>query len=47
VLKKQRDQQGRSIEFMHLDALIDWIATERLENELRIALKAEGIDLPG
>jgi hypothetical protein len=45
-LKEQRDLHGRSVEFMHLDALIDWIATERLENELRVALKDEKIEVP-
>ena len=45
-LKEQRDLHGRSIEFMHLDALIDWIATERFENELRVALKDENLEVP-
>jgi hypothetical protein len=46
-LKEQRDTHGRSIEFMHLDALVDWISTEPLINELRVALKDENIDVPG
>jgi hypothetical protein len=45
-LKEQITVQRRSIEFLHLDALVDWIATERLVNELRVALKDESIDVP-
>jgi hypothetical protein len=44
-LKEQRDTHGRSVEFMHLDALVAWISEERLFNELRIALKEENIDV--
>jgi len=44
-LKEQGTAHGRSIEFLHLDALVDWIATERLVNELRVALKDENIDV--
>jgi hypothetical protein len=45
-LKEQRDTHGRSIKFIHLDALVDWIATEALINELRVALKDENVDVP-
>jgi len=34
-----------SVEFMHLDGLVDWIAKERIFNELRAALKDEDIDV--
>ena len=47
--KEQREQHARQIEFMHLDALVDWIAEHRLVNELRVALQEQGIhavDLP-
>jgi hypothetical protein len=32
------------VEFMHLDALVDWITKGRLVNELRAALREHGID---
>jgi hypothetical protein len=43
-LREQRETHKRSIEFMHLDALVDWIAKDRLVNELRAALREHGID---
>jgi len=43
-LREQRDTHGRSVQFMHLDALVDWIAKDRLVNELRAALQEQGID---
>jgi hypothetical protein len=40
----QREEHGRLVEFMHLDALVDWIVEHRLVNELRDALQEKGID---
>ncbi len=42
-LKHQREQMGRTVEFLNLDALVDWIVENRLVNELRAALADEGI----
>ncbi len=42
--KEQRDTCERQVEFMHLDALVDWIVEHRLVNELRVALHEQGID---
>jgi hypothetical protein len=43
-LQSQRLDQGRLVEFMHLDRLVDWIVEYRLVNELKLALKEQGID---
>jgi hypothetical protein len=43
-LREQRETHKRLVQFMHLDALIDWITTNRLVNELRAALEEQGID---
>lgn len=43
-LQEQRDTHRRVVEFMHLDALVDWITKDRLVNELRAALREQGID---
>jgi hypothetical protein len=44
-LQSQREDHGRSVEFMHLDGLVDWIAEHRLLNELKRALQEQGIDV--
>lgn len=41
----QHEEHGRLVEFMHLDALVDWIVEHRLVNELRAALQEQGIDI--
>jgi hypothetical protein len=43
-LQEQRETHKRLVEFMHLDALVDWITKGRLVNELRAALREHGID---
>jgi hypothetical protein len=43
-LHSQREDHGRSVEFMHLDTLVDWIVEHRLVNELKGALQEQGID---
>jgi hypothetical protein len=43
-LREQREMHKRKVQFMHLDALVDWIANDRLINELRVALREQGID---
>jgi hypothetical protein len=43
-MQEQRNTHGRSVEFMHLDALVDWITKNRLVNELRAALREQGVD---
>jgi hypothetical protein len=42
-LEEQRATHGRSVEFMHLDKLVDWISKNQLVNELRIALREYGV----
>jgi hypothetical protein len=42
--KEQREQRGRQVEFMHLDGLVDWIVEHRMVNELRVALREQGVD---
>jgi hypothetical protein len=42
-LQEQRETHRRLVEFMHLDALVDWIAKNRLVNELQTALREVGI----
>ena len=42
-LREQRETHKRLVEFMHLDALVDWITKGRLVNELRAALREHGI----
>jgi hypothetical protein len=44
-LRVQREKNNREVEFMNLDALVDWIVTQRLVNELRMALADEGINI--
>ena len=44
-LQMQRQEYGRVVEFMHLDAIVDWIVGHRLVNELRIALQEQGINV--
>jgi hypothetical protein len=46
-LREQRETHGRSVQFMHLDALVDWIAKDHLVNELRAALQEQGVDAGG
>ena len=43
-LQEQRETHKRLMEFMHLDALVDWITKDRLVNELRATLREHGID---
>ena len=43
-LKDQRETHKRLVEFMHLDALVDWITKDHLVNELRAALQEQGVD---
>jgi hypothetical protein len=43
-LREQREAHKRLVQFVHLDALVDWIAEHRLVNELRVALREQGID---
>jgi hypothetical protein len=42
---KQQADHGRKIEFMHLDAFVDWIMEHNLVNELRVALRDQGIEM--
>jgi hypothetical protein len=44
-LQEQRQTHQRHVEFMHLDMLVDWINENRLVNELRSALREQGIDI--
>jgi hypothetical protein len=46
-LREQRETHRRLVEFMHLDALVDWITKDRLVNELQAALRELGIDTWG
>jgi hypothetical protein len=46
-LQEQRETHRRLVEFMHLDALVDWITKNRLVNELQAALRELGIDTGG
>jgi hypothetical protein len=43
--QEQRERFGRSLEFIHLDGLVDWIVEHRLTNELRAALQEQGADI--
>jgi len=43
--REQREMHGRTVDFMHLDALVDWINEYSLRNELRLALKEVGIPI--
>ena len=43
--RTQMTDHERIVKFMHLDALVRWISEHRLFNELRIALKEQGIDI--
>lgn len=43
-LREQRETHRRVVEFLHLDALVDWITERRLVNELRVNLREQGID---
>jgi len=43
-LKAQR-RDGRVVEFMHLDGLVDWIVEHRLVNELRVGLQEIGVGI--
>ena len=43
-LRAQWQDLGRRVDFMHLDALVDWIVKYRLVNELRLALEEQGIE---
>jgi hypothetical protein len=42
-IQHQRQDFGREVEFMHLDGLVDWIAENRLVNELKVALREQGV----
>jgi hypothetical protein len=44
-LQEQRQTYKRHVEFVHLDMLVDWINENRLVNELRSALREQGIDI--
>jgi hypothetical protein len=44
-LQEQRQTHKRHVEFVHLDMLVDWINENRLVNELRSALREQGIDI--
>lgn len=41
--KEQERAYGRKIEFMHLDAVVNWIVRERLINEFKAALSELGL----
>jgi hypothetical protein len=43
-LEEQRNTHGRSVNFMHLDTLVDWITKDRLINEPRNALREFGVN---
>jgi hypothetical protein len=43
---QEQKNQGRAIEFMHLDSLVRWISNSRLLNELRLALRDNNINVP-
>jgi hypothetical protein len=43
-LREQRETHRRIVEFLHLDALVDWVTEHHLVNELRVALREQGID---
>jgi hypothetical protein len=43
-LREQRETHKRVVQFLHLDTLVDWITQHRLVNELRVALREQGID---
>ena len=45
--QEQADDDGRSIELMHLDEIVRWIVNGRLVNELRLALDELGIPVVG
>jgi hypothetical protein len=42
-LEEQRRDHGRSYELMNLDALVNWIFSQNLLNELRAALREVGM----
>jgi hypothetical protein len=42
---EQERDHGRSISFMHLDRLVDWIFKSQLVSEFRTALREEGINI--
>jgi hypothetical protein len=44
-LAEQRKTHGRAVEFMHLDALVDWVTSKQLVNELRGALREHGCEI--
>jgi hypothetical protein len=44
-IEEQRTAHGRKIEFMHLDAFVKWISEHDLKNELRMALREQGIEM--
>ncbi|MBI3864904.1 MAG: hypothetical protein HY290_23760 [Planctomycetia bacterium] len=43
--RDQREKHGRRVEFMHLDALVDWVVEHRLVNELRAAFQEQQINI--
>jgi len=43
-LNEQRETHGRAVKIVHLDALVDWITKHHLVNELRVALREQGLD---
>jgi hypothetical protein len=44
-LKEQRHDHGRSYELINLDALVNWIFSQNLLNELRAALHELGVSV--
>ena len=44
-IKDQKEKNGRTFEFHHLDRIVDWIADKKLVNELRLALAEENIPI--
>jgi hypothetical protein len=42
---QQLEKHGRTIEFHHLDWLVDWITDKRLVNELKKALDEQGVSV--
>jgi hypothetical protein len=38
-IREQRETHGRIVDFVHLDALVEWVTEHRLVNKLRLALK--------
>jgi hypothetical protein len=46
-IEEQWKAYGRTLEFQHLDRLVEWISDHRLANELKLAFAEHGIDFAG